>query len=196
MGFDVAHPFGDERRVVAPVTGPLPSPALKEFLSMLRRGEVRSGTVASVEQFGVLVDLDGAPEGAAGIIPLPEVSWKWIPSDEVLVVGQRVTAEVLDVELKVRGQAILSLLTSQPNPWLAWVDRIGSVLTGRVTKVVPFGVFVGVDDDMNGLVHRSELPAPRDHFQVGDEMTVRIAQVEPERRRMRLTLLSCNHGVE
>jgi small subunit ribosomal protein S1 len=162
--------------------------ALKEFLSTLRRGEVRSGVVVSIEQFGVLVDLDGAPESMAGIIPLPEVSWKWLPSDEVLAAGQRVTAEVLDVESETRGQAVLSLIALQSNPWLAWVDRVGCVLTGRVTKVVPFGVFVGVDDDMNGLVCNSQLPCLGDCFRIGDEITVQIAKVEPERRRIHLAL--------
>ncbi|MBF9069100.1 S1 RNA-binding domain-containing protein [Streptacidiphilus fuscans] len=187
MSFDVAHPFEDGR-MVASVTDQLPSPALKKFLSTLRRGEVRSGVVVSVEQFGVLVDLDGAPESMAGIIPLPEVSWQWLPSDEVLAVGQRVTAEVLDVESETRGQAVLSLIALQSNPWLDRVDRVGSVLTGRVTKVVPFGVFVGVDDGMSGLVHISELPRPCESFRIGDELTVQIAEVEPERRRIRLAL--------
>ncbi|WP_441248098.1 S1 RNA-binding domain-containing protein [Kitasatospora sp. McL0602] len=171
------------------MTHPLPSPALREFLSTLRRGEVRSGAVVSIEQYGVLVDLDEAPEYSVGIIPLPEVSWKWIPPQETLTVGQRVTAEVLGVEAEMRGQVVLSVIALQPNPWLAWVDRVGSVLTSRVTKAVPFGVFVRVDDGMDGLVHVSQLPHPGEHYRVGDEMTVRIAGVEPARRRIRLTLV-------
>jgi ribosomal protein S1 len=178
------------------VTYPLPSLVLKEFLSTLRRGQVRSGVVVSVEQFGVLVNLDGAPEPMAGVIPLPEVSWKWLPSDEVLTVGQRVTAEVLDVDLEMRGQAVLSLITLQPNPWLAWVDRVGSVLTGRITKVFPFGVFVGVDDGMSGLVHNSQLPCSGHCFKIGDEVTVQITRVEPERRRIHLALPGSTNAVE
>lgn len=100
------------------------------------------------------------------------------------------TAEVLGVDAELRGQAVLSLIALQVNPWLAWVDRVGSVLTGPVTKVVPFGVFVGVGGGMSGLIHNSELPCPCFHFAVGDEITVRIAEVEPVRRRMRLMLAS------
>ncbi|MFF7476997.1 S1 RNA-binding domain-containing protein [Streptomyces sp. NPDC008092] len=157
---------------------------------------MRSGVVVSIEQFGVLVDLDEAPESMAGIIPLPEVSWKWLPSDEVLAVGQRVTAEVLDVESETRGQAVLSLIALQPNPWLTWVDRVGNVLTGRVTNVVSFGVFVRVDDDMSGLVHSSQLPRPGDCFKIGDEIAVQIAKVEPEQRRIQLAFPDSTDTVE
>jgi DNA-directed RNA polymerase subunit E'/Rpb7 len=73
-------------------------------------------------------------------------------------------------------------------PWLVWVDRLGDVLTGRVTKVVPFGIFVGVDDGLSGLVHNSQLPCPGDYFRIGDEVTVQIAKVEPGRRRINLAL--------
>lgn len=175
------------------MTYPLPSPALKEFLERLCPGEVRSGVVASIEQFGVLIDLDEAPERSVGFIPVPEVSWKWHSScEEVVAVGQRVTAEVLGVDTEMRGQAILSLIALQPNPWLAWVDRVGTVLSGCVTEVVPFGVFVGIDVGMSGLVHDSELPrAGMQHgIRIGDEMSVRIAEVDATQRRVRLSFLS------
>ncbi|MFJ7910162.1 S1 RNA-binding domain-containing protein [Kitasatospora sp. NPDC096204] len=173
------------------MTCPLPSPALKEFLATLRRGVERSGVVTSIETFGVLVDIDGAPEPSVGFIPPPEVSWKWISScGEVVTIGQRVTAAVLGVDAETRGQAVLSLIALQPNPWLAWVDKVGSVLQGRVTKLVPFGVFVSVDNGMDGLLHNSELSqlgGDRD-IRVGDELTTRIAEVDPARRRIRLAL--------
>ncbi|MEU4352353.1 S1 RNA-binding domain-containing protein [Streptomyces sp. NPDC023838] len=173
------------------MTHPLPSPVLREFLATLRRGDERSGVVTSIENFGVFVDLDGAPEPSVGFIPPPEVSWKWISScGEVVTMGQRVTAAVLGVDAEMRGQAVLSLIALQPNPWLAWVDQVGSVLQGRVTRLVPFGVFVSVDDGMDGLLHNSELSqlgGDRD-IQVGDELTARIAEVDPARRRIRLSL--------
>ncbi len=173
------------------MTYPLPSPALKEFLATLRRGEERSGAVTAIENFGVFVDLDGAPEPSVGFIPPPEVSWRWIAScGEVVTIGQRVTAAVLGVDAEMRGQAVLSLIALQSNPWLAWVDQVGSVLRGRVTKLVPFGVFVRIDDGMDGLLHTSELSqlgSDRD-IRVGDELTARIAEVDPAMRRIRLSL--------
>ncbi|TQF01956.1 S1 RNA-binding domain-containing protein [Kitasatospora acidiphila] len=173
------------------MTYPPLSQTLKDFLATLRRGEERSGVVTSIERFGVFVDLDGAPEPSVGFIPPPEVSWKWISScDEVVTAGQRVTAAVLGVDTQMRGQAVLSLIALQPNPWLAWVDRIGSVLRGPVTKQVPFGIFVSVDDGMDGLIHNSELAqlGIEHNIQVGDELTVQIAEVEPAMRRIRLSL--------
>ncbi|MFG2919825.1 S1 RNA-binding domain-containing protein [Kitasatospora sp. NPDC048298] len=173
------------------MTYPLPSPALKVFLATLRRGEERTGVVTASETFGVVVDLDGAPEPSVGFIPPPEVSWKWISScDEVVTIGQRVTAAVLAIDAEMRGQAVLSLIALQPNPWLAWVDQVGSVLRGRVTRLVPFGVFVSVDDGMDGLLHSSELSRLGSDrgIRVGDELTAQIAEVDPARRRIRLSL--------
>ncbi|MFJ9167341.1 S1 RNA-binding domain-containing protein [Lysinibacillus fusiformis] len=161
-----------------------------------------SGVVASIHQFGVLVDLDGAPESSVGHIPPPEVSWKWLSScGEALTVGQRVTGEVLGIDAEVRGQATLSLIALQPNPWLAWIDRVGSVFTGRVTRVLSFGVFVGVDEGMDGLIHGPELSqwAGESAIQVGDEMTVQISEVDAVRRRIRLSFpdqLRCKAGAE
>lgn len=101
------------------------------------------------------------------------------------------TAEVLALETEVRGQAVLSLVALQPNPWSLWADRAGSVVRGRVTKLVPFGIFVGLDDGIAGLVHCSELlPAgPEQAVRIGDEMIVRIAEVDVPMRRIRLSLV-------
>ncbi|NML51623.1 S1 RNA-binding domain-containing protein [Streptomyces sp. R302] len=173
------------------VTYPLPSAALKEFLATLRHGEERSGVVAAIENFGVFVDLDDAPEPSVGFIPPPEVSWKWFSSiSEVLTVGQRVTAAVVGVDAETRGQAVLSLRALQPNPWLAWVDQVGSVRRARVTKLVPFGAFVSVADGIDGLLHNSELSKlGSDHStQVGDELATLIVDVDPDGRRIRLSL--------
>ncbi|GAA3183099.1 hypothetical protein GCM10017688_41380 [Streptomyces ramulosus] len=104
--------------------------------------------------------------------------------------GQRVSAEVLALDTEKRGQAVLSLTALQENPWLVWATCVGSIVSGRVTKLVPFGAFVGLDDGITGLVHSSELLAaePDRGIRVGDVMTVRIAEVDPPVRRMRLAL--------
>jgi ribosomal protein S1 len=173
------------------VTYPLPSRALNDFLATLHPGEVVAGVVAGIENFGVFVDLDGAPEASAGFIPPPELSWRWISScHEAVSLGQRVTAEVLALDTEVRGQAVLSLAALQPNPWSRWADRVGSVIQGRVTKLVPFGIFLSLDEGIAGLVHRSELPpsGTRWKVRIGDEMTVRITEVDVPMRRIRLSL--------
>ncbi|MGW7064107.1 S1 RNA-binding domain-containing protein [Streptomyces sp. NPDC054904] len=173
------------------MTYPLPSKALNDFLMALHPGDVVTGVVARIENFGVFVDLDGAPEASAGFIPPPELSWRWISScHEAVSLGERVNAAVLALDTEMRGQAVLSLVALQPNPWSLWADRVGSVIRGRVTKLVSFGIFVSLDDAIAGLVHQSELPpsGPERAVQIGDEMTVWITEVDVPMRRIRLSL--------
>ncbi|MFF3159303.1 S1 RNA-binding domain-containing protein [Streptomyces sp. NPDC057910] len=170
---------------------PLPSKALRDFLLSLRPGDVVAGVVSGIENFGVFVDLDGAPEASVGFVPPPELSWRWITScHEAVSLGQRVSAEALALDVERRGQAVLSLVALQENPWLVWSGHVGSIVSGRVTKLVPFGAFVGLDDGIAGLIHSSELPAaePDRKLRVGDVMTARIAEVDPSMRRIRLSL--------
>ncbi|MFD4754352.1 S1 RNA-binding domain-containing protein [Streptomyces sp. NPDC058426] len=178
------------------MTYPLPSKVLKDFLQLLRPGDVVAGMVSGIENFGVFVDLDGAPETAVGFIPPPEVSWRWISSaHEVVSLGQRVSAEVLALDTELRGQAVLSLAALQENPWLVWAERVGSIASGRVTKVVPFGAFV-LGDGIAGLIHSSELLAaePAREVRVGDAMTARIAEADPPMRRIRPSHNGVGHG--
>ncbi|MFH8753341.1 S1 RNA-binding domain-containing protein [Streptomyces rimosus] len=173
------------------MTYPLPSTALTGFLMTLRPGDVVAGVVAGIKNFGVFVDIDGAPEASVGFIPPPELSWRRISScHEAVSLGQRVTAEVLSLDIEMRGQAVLSLVALQPSPWSLWADRVGSVVRGRVTKLAPFGVFVRLDDGVAGLVHHSELPPakPQRAVRIGEEMTVRITEVDVPTRRIRLSL--------
>lgn len=100
------------------------------------------------------------------------------------------SAEVLALDSERRGQAVLSLVALQENPWLGWSGRVGSTVSGRVTKLAPFGAFVGLDDGIAGLIHNAELLAaePDRKVRVGDVMTARIAEVDPSMRRIRLSL--------
>ncbi|MGB2737327.1 MAG: 30S ribosomal protein S1, partial [Candidatus Nanopelagicales bacterium] len=125
-----------------------------DFLNELQKGQVRSGVVSSIVNFGAFVDLGGVD----GLVHVSELSWKHIdhPS-EVVEVGQEVTVEVLDVDMD-RERVSLSLKATQEDPWqqFARTHATGQVVPGRVTKLVPFGAFVRVDDGIEGLVHISE----------------------------------------
>ena len=125
------------------------------FLKELGKGQVRSGVVSSIVNFGAFVDLGGVD----GLVHVSELSWKHIdhPS-EVVEVGDEVTVEVLDVDMD-RERVSLSLKATQEDPWqhFARTHAIGQVVPGKVTKLVPFGAFVRVDDGIEGLVHISEL---------------------------------------
>ncbi|MHA4816380.1 30S ribosomal protein S1 [Streptomyces aculeolatus] len=165
------------------------------FLTTLQKGQVRSGVVSSIVNFGAFVDLGGVD----GLVHVSELSWKHIdhPS-EVVEVGQEVTVEVLDVDMD-RERVSLSLKATQEDPWqqFARTHQIGQVVPGKVTKLVPFGAFVRVDEGIEGLVHISELAErhveiPEQVVQVGDEIFVKVIDIDLERRRISLSLKQAN----
>ena len=169
------------------------------FLSTLQKGQVRKGVVSSIVNFGAFVDLGGVD----GLVHVSELSWKHIdhPS-EVVTVGQEVTVEVLDVDFD-RERVSLSLKATQEDPWqtFARTHKIGQIVPGRVTKLVPFGVFVRVRDGIEGLVHVSELAArhvevPEQVAKIGDEIFVKVIDIDLERRRISLSLKQANEGVD
>ncbi len=165
------------------------------FLKELQKGQVRSGVVSSIVNFGAFVDLGGVD----GLVHVSELSWKHIdhPS-EVVEVGQEVTVEVLDVDMD-RERVSLSLKATQEDPWqhFARTHAIGQVVPGKVTKLVPFGAFVRVDDGIEGLVHISELAErhvelPEQVVNVGDDIFVKVIDIDLERRRISLSLKQAN----
>jgi len=168
-----------------------------EFLNQLQRGQVRKGVVSSIVNFGAFVDLGGVD----GLVHVSELSWKHIdhPS-EVVEVGQEVTVEVLDVDME-RERVSLSLKATQEDPWrqFARTHAIGQIVPGKVTKLVPFGAFVRVDEGIEGLVHISELAErhveiPEQVVQVGNDVMVKVIDIDLERRRISLSLKQANEG--
>ena len=140
--------------------------------------------------------------GVDGLVHVSELSWKHIdhPS-EVVEVGQEVTVEVLDVDMD-RERVSLSLKATQEDPWqqFARTHQIGQVVPGKVTKLVPFGAFVRVEEGIEGLVHISELAErhveiPEQVVQVGDDILVKVIDIDLERRRISLSLKQANEGV-
>ena len=169
------------------------------FLQTLQKGQVRSGVASSIVNFGAFVDLGGVD----GLVHVSELSWKHIdhPS-EVVEVGNEVTVEVLDVDFD-RERVSLSLKATQEDPWQAFArtHAIGQVVPGKVTKLVPFGAFVRVEDGIEGLVHISELAqrhveVPEQVAKVGDEVFVKVIDIDLERRRISLSLKQANEGVD
>jgi small subunit ribosomal protein S1 len=169
----------------------------QNFLNTLQKGQIRKGTVSSIVNFGAFVDLGGVD----GLVHVSELSWKHIDHPgEVVEVGQEVTVEVLDVDMD-RERVSLSLKSTQEDPWqqFARTHQIGQVVPGRVTKLVPFGSFVRVEEGIEGLVHISELAdrhveIPEQVVQVGDEIFVKIIDIDLDRRRISLSLKQANEG--
>ena len=169
------------------------------FLHTLQKGQVRSGVVSSIVNFGAFVDLGGVD----GLVHVSELSWKHIdhPS-EVVEVGQKVTVEVLEVDLD-RERVSLSLKATQEDPWQAFArtHALGQIVPGKVTKLVPFGAFVRVEDGIEGLVHISELAVRHVDLadqvvSVGEELFVKIIDIDMDRRRISLSLKQANEGVD
>ena len=166
-----------------------------EFLNQLTKGAIRKGVVSSIVNFGAFVDLGGVD----GLVHVSELSWKHIdhPS-EVVKVGDEVTVEVLDVDMD-RERVSLSLKATQEDPWrhFARTHAIGQIVPGKVTKLVPFGAFVRVEEGIEGLVHISELSerhveVPDQVVQVGDDAMVKVIDIDLERRRISLSLKQAN----
>ncbi|WP_153394763.1 30S ribosomal protein S1 [Ornithinicoccus halotolerans] len=169
------------------------------FLKELQKGQVRTGTVSSIVNFGAFVDLGG---GVDGLVHVSELSWKHIDHPgEVVEVGDEVTVEVLDVDMD-RERVSLSLKATQEDPWqhFARTHAIGQIVPGKVTKLVPFGAFVRVEDGIEGLVHISELAErhvelPEQVVQVGAEIFVKVIDIDLERRRISLSLKQATEAV-
>ncbi|TXJ07214.1 MAG: 30S ribosomal protein S1 [Aeromicrobium sp.] len=167
----------------------------QNFLTELKKGQVRKGVISSIVNFGAFVDLGGVD----GLVHVSELSWKHIDHpNEVVQVGDEVTVEVLEVDLD-RERVSLSLKATQEDPWqhFARTHQMGQIVPGRATKLVPFGAFVRVEEGIEGLVHISELAErhveiPEQVVQIGDSVMVKIIDIDLERRRISLSLKQAN----
>jgi small subunit ribosomal protein S1 len=163
----------------------------ERILDRLQPGMVVDGTISNIVDFGAFVDLDGID----GLIHISELSWSHVnhPS-EILTIGDTVNVKVLDID-RDRQRISLGLKQTQEDPWQRVVDtyNVGDELEGKVTKVVTFGAFVEILDGVEGLVHISELAQhhvenPREIIQPGDEVKVKILEIDSERRRLSLSI--------
>ena len=169
------------------------------FLVNLKVGEVRKGRVSSIVAFGVFVDLGGMD----GLIHVSELSWKHVdnPAD-IVKIGDEVEVKVLEIDGE-RERISLSLKATQQDPWQAFAagHAVNQLVYGRVTKIVPFGAFVQVGDGIEGLVHISEMSthhveAPEQVVTPGEELWVKIIDLDLARRRISLSIKQAAEGGE
>ena len=162
-----------------------------EILSKLSKDMRLKGNVSSIVDFGAFVDLGGID----GLVHISELSWNHVnhPS-EVVKVGDEVEVEVLDVDLQ-RERISLGLKQTTPDPWIQLVENypVGTIVDGKVTKIVPFGAFVELGDSIEGLVHISEMAGrhidtPAQVVHAGDDVKVKVMEINPERRRISLSM--------
>lgn len=167
------------------------------LIEELTLGEIRSGTVVSLENFGAFVDIGGAE----GLVHLTELAWGHITHPrQAVAVGDRVEVEVISINPQARRIG-LSRRRILRDPWdeIATSMRRGQLVRGRVTKLTKFGAFARLVDNqaVEGLIHISELAServshPREVVKRGDELVLRIVKIDIKERRLGLSLKSVN----
>ena len=165
----------------------------EQLLAEIKPGDVRKGHVISLAEFGAFVDIGGAD----GLVHLSELSWRRVAHpNEVLKVGQEVEVTVLNVD-RDRKRIGLSMKRREDDPWLIIKQKYkpGQLVSGTITKLTKFGAFARVEgeEDLEGLIHISELADghidhPREAVSEGQTVTLRVVKVDPEKRRMGLSL--------
>ncbi len=172
----------------------------KETLfSSITTGQQLKGTVNRIVDFGAFVDLGGVD----GLIHISELAWSRVKKvKDVLNEGDSVTVTVLDFD-KEKGRISLTLKDINNDPW-ANADKkysVGSLVTGKVVRLVPFGAFVELEDGVDGLVHISQIAAKHvakaeDELAVGDEITVKVLDVDLENKKISLSKKEADTPVE
>lgn len=165
--------------------------ARDETLATLAEGQVRNGVVRRITDYGAFVDIGGVD----GLLHISEMSWTRIkhPND-VLKVGDEIQVMVLKTNLE-QGRISLGLRQILPDPWTEAQEKYhpGDIVSGSVTRLVPFGAFVQLDGGLEGIVPNNELSVrrvnkPEDVVQVGDQVEVKILEIRPDERRMTLSI--------
>lgn len=161
------------------------------LLDELQEGTIRTGRVTSLADFGAFVNI----EGADGLVHLSEISWERINHpNEVLKVGQEVKVKVISID-RDRKRIGLSIRQLLEDPWVQKVGHLkeGMLVEGTITHLTKFGAFARLEGDLEGLIHVSELSEqrvvhPKEVIKEGDVRTLRVIKIDPERRRIGLSL--------
>tara|TARA_B100001123_G_C15341310_1_gene1035046 strand:- start:2486 stop:4027 length:1542 start_codon:yes stop_codon:yes gene_type:complete len=169
----------------------------EELIASLREGEIRKGHITGIQDFGAFVDLGGAD----GLVHISELSWEPIDSPtDVIKEGQEVDVYVLRIDPETR-RISLSLRRAKPDPWAEMVRKYdeGQIVEATITRLTAFGAFARVEGPVEGLIHISELSEsrinhPSEIVKEGDVVTLKVLRIEPERRRMGLSLRQAQAG--
>lgn len=162
-----------------------------KVLKKLKPGDIITGTVSSIVNFGAFVDLGGID----GLIHISELSWEHVndPHD-IVTVNEEIKVKVLDIDFE-KERVSLGLKQTLPDPWKEKADKFprGSVCQGKIIKIVPFGVFVKLDDEIEGLVHVSEISYqhienPASLYNEGDIVDVKVMDIDYDKHRIKLSI--------
>jgi small subunit ribosomal protein S1 len=163
----------------------------ERVLDELNEGETYTGRVTSLADFGAFVNVNGAD----GLVHLSEISWDRIQHpNEVLKVGQEVKVKVINID-REKKRIGLSMRQLEANPWdeKASQFHIGQLVEGTITRLTKFGAFARLTDDIEGLIHISEISDhriehPKEVLKVGESVTLRVIKVDPAEHRIGLSL--------
>jgi small subunit ribosomal protein S1 len=160
-------------------------------LDELTIGDVRTGRVTSIADFGVFVNINGAD----GLVHLSEVSWdRNQKSEEILKVGQEVKVKVISID-REKKRIGLSIRRLQDDPFAKKIEsiQVGQLLEGTITRLTKFGAFARLEGDIEGLIHISEISEnriehPKEVLKEGEVVTVRVIKIDPENHRVGLSV--------
>ena len=172
--------------------------SIKErVIESLEEGKVYTGKVTSVADFGAFVNVNGAD----GLVHLSEISWERVthPS-EVLEVGQEVKVKIINIDHE-KKRIGLSIRSLQNDPWQEKVEKfkVGQLVEGVITRLTKFGAFARLEGDIEGLIHISEISEsriehPKEKLRDGEVVTLRIIRIDPDQRRIGLSLRKVDSG--
>ena len=172
----------------------------ERLLQELQEGDIKTGRITSIRDFGIFVDIGGAD----GLVHLSELSWERTPKSphDLFKVGDEVPVFVLKVDNETKKIA-LSVRRAQPERWEEIVSnyREGQTVPGQITKLAPFGAFVRLEGPIEGLIHISELVDrrinhPKEVVDEGDVVPVKIVRIEYDRHRLGLSLRQARDQAE
>jgi small subunit ribosomal protein S1 len=163
----------------------------ERILEELKEGDIRTGKVTSLADFGAFVNINGAD----GLVHLSEISWDRINKpDEILKVGQEVKVKIISID-REKKRIGLSIRALQNDPWAQQVAQfqVGQLVEGKITKLAPFGAFARLEGEVEGLIHISEISEkriehPKEVLKVGDALTLRVIKIDTENHRIGLSL--------
>ncbi len=162
-----------------------------KILSELVEGDLRTGKVTSLAEFGAFVNINGAD----GLVHLSEISWDRIqhPS-EVLKVGQEINVKIINID-REKKRIGLSIRQLMDDPWIHRISlyEVGQLLEGTITRLTKFGAFARIEEDLEGLIHISEISErriehPKEVLKEGETITLRVIKIEPENHRIGLSI--------
>jgi 4-hydroxy-3-methylbut-2-enyl diphosphate reductase len=171
----------------------------EELFATIEAGKKVTGTVSRLTDFGAFVNLGGID----GLIHISEMSWGRITNPrEVLKEGDKVEVVVLEAD-KEKGKISLSLKDVSSNPWAGAAEKyaVGSIVEGKVVRMVPFGAFVELEVGVDGLVHISQIAnkhvvKPEDELKIGETIKVKVLEVNADAKKISLSKREAEAPVE